>query len=148
MKRKTFSKQYTIDRIQDTYNISRPMAEEIYSKTYEAIRYRARSEKIKGFHSTRETFFSIFAGKDTPTTVKTYIHPEMPEGYQYEVTKSANENAYSLETSIGSRLSSLREKYTAVEEAYKEFTVDKDMGKLNKFIEEFKRTSEYMKSGS
>lgn len=147
MKKRGFTKENIINRILDTYNVTPSLANEIFSKTYEKIRYQARKENLKGFHSTRETFYAIF-GKESTQIVSTYINPAMPKGFQYSVTKKIDGDYDSLTKNVGERLFALRSKYEQVEKYYQEFVKDHNMSKLSNSIDEFKRTSDYMKEGS
>lgn len=143
MKKGSFTKKYTINKILDFYNVSREDAERIYNKTYEKIRYNARKEGLKDFHSVRETFFSIFAPEKS--TFSTYINPGMPAGNDVMIFRSTGEES-TLVGSVGSRLSSLREKYAEVEVAYQQFIYDHDLEKLNRTIKDFKKnSSDYLK---
>ena len=132
-----FTKKYTVDKILDYYNVSRIEAEEIYNKTYEKIRYNARKEGLKDFHSRRETFFSIFASDSS--TFRTYINPGMPKGFLYEISRSTKDTT--LIDSVGARLEELRSKYSDVEKMYEDFKKHKDLKKLNREIKDFKKNS-------
>ena len=147
MKRRGFTKENIINRILDTYNVTPTLANEIFSKTYEKIRYQARKEKLKGFHSTRETFYAIF-GKESTQIVSTMINPAMPKGFQYSVSKTIAGEYDSLTKNVGDRLSALRSKYASIEDAYQKFVKDHNMSKLSKAIDDFKRSPEYLKEGS
>lgn len=147
MRTKIFSKKYTINRITEYYNISRSEAEEIFKKTYQKIRYKASDVgNLKGFSATRETFFSIF-GKKGGMYATTYINPNMPDGYRYEIhTKDFGKDGFKY--AVGDRLSALIDKYPEVEKIYKKFLITGDIKELNREIEDFKRSPDYIKEGS
>lgn len=147
MRTKIFSKKYTINRITEYYNISRSEAEKIFNKTYQKIRYRASDVgNLKGFSATRESFFSIF-GKKGGMYATTYINPNMPDGYRYEIhTKDTGKMSFRY--AVGDRIEALMNKYPEIQFAYTQFLFTGDLKALNKAIEEFKRSPDYIKEGS